>query len=51
MPEPASTIQRWLDVLGNLNIALAAAVIAITTVLAMRSGESGRWSTISRFLP
>ena len=50
-PEPASTIQRWLDVLGNVNIVLAAAVIAITTVLAMRSGESGRWSTISRFLP
>ncbi len=31
--------------------ALAPAVIAITTVLAMRSSESGRWSTISRFLP
>ena len=50
-PEPADTIQRWLDVLGNVNIVLAATVIAITTLLAMRSGESGRWSTISRFLP
>ena len=50
-PEPASTIQRWLDMLGNVNVVLAAAVIAITTVLAMKSGESGRWSTISRFLP
>jgi hypothetical protein len=50
-PEPASTIQRWLDVLGNVNIVLAAAVIAITTVLAMKSGESSRWSVVSRLLP
>ncbi len=49
-PEPASTVQQWLDVLGNVNIVLAAAVIAITTVLAMRSGESGLWSAISCFL-
>ena len=50
-PEPANTIQRWLAVLGNLNIVLAATVIAITTLLAMRSGESQRWSVVSRLLP
>ena len=50
-PEPANTIQRWLAVLGNLNIVLAASVIAITTLLAMRSGESQRWSVVSRLLP
>ena len=50
-PEPASTIQRWLDVLGIVNIVLAASVIAITTLLAMRSGESQRWSVVSRLLP
>ena len=50
-PEPASTIQRWLDVLGIVNIVLAASVIAITTLLAMQSGESQRWSVVSRLLP
>jgi len=50
-PKSTATIQRTLDVLGNVNIALLAGISAVTTVLAMESGKSGRWSFITRFLP
>jgi hypothetical protein len=44
-------LKRMLQVLGPLNTALAGAALAITTVLAVRSGRSSRWSIVSRFLP
>lgn len=50
-PKATATIQRTLDVLGNVNIFLIAGISAVTTILAMESGKSGRWSFISRFLP
>jgi hypothetical protein len=44
-------LKRMLQVLGPLHTALSGGALALTTVLAMRSGRSGRWSIISRFLP
>jgi hypothetical protein len=44
-------LKRILRVLGPVNTALAGGTLAITTVLAMRSGRSAKWSIISRFLP
>ncbi len=50
-PKTTATIQRTLDVLGNVNIVLLAGISAVTTILAMESGKSSRWSFITRFLP
>lgn len=40
----------FVDSFGIANLVLGAGVIAVTTVLAMRSGQSGRWSVVSRWL-
>jgi hypothetical protein len=50
-PDEAAGILRILGVLGNVNIALFGAIIAVSTLLAMESGRSTRWSAVSRFLP
>lgn len=50
-PLEAARMQRFLRVIGPLNIALTAGVIGITTVLAMKSGKSHKWSLVSRLLP
>ncbi|AUX47273.1 hypothetical protein SOCE26_087910 [Sorangium cellulosum] len=50
-PERAVAMQRILNVMGPLNIALTAGVIGVTTILAMKSGRSTKWSFVSRFLP
>ena len=50
-PEEAAGILRVLGVLGNVNIVLIGAIIAVSTLLAMESGRSTRWSLVSRFLP
>lgn len=50
-PRRAAALQRFLGVMGPLNIGLTAGVIGITTVLAMKSGRSSKWSLLSRLLP
>ena len=50
-PEKAAGLLRSVNVLGNVNLVLIAAIDAITTILAMKSGKSTRWSAVSRFLP
>lgn len=44
-------LQRVVNVIGAANIALEASVLAVTTVLAMKSGKSARWPWVSRLLP
>jgi hypothetical protein len=44
-------LQRVVNVIGAVNIALEASVLAVTTVLAMKSGKSKKWSLVSRLLP
>ncbi len=50
-PPKAAKMQRFLDVVGPLNIVLTAGVIGVTTILAMKSGRSTKWSFVSRLLP
>jgi hypothetical protein len=50
-PEAAATTMKALDIMGIINIAAMAGVIAITAILDMRAGASHRWSLVTRFLP
>ncbi|MGK4001801.1 hypothetical protein WMF31_04185 [Sorangium sp. So ce1036] len=50
-PAKAAGLQRVLNVMGPLNIVLTAGVIGVTTILAMKSGRSAKWSLVSRLLP
>ena len=42
---------RFLGVMGPVNLACTAGVIGITAILAMKSGQSTKWSFLSRLLP
>lgn len=44
-------LQRIVNTLGVLNIGFQAAVMATTSVLAMRAGASTKWSFLSKLLP
>ena len=44
-------LRRASSILGSTNVLLAAGVIGITTLLAMKTGRSKRFSLIERFLP
>ncbi len=50
-PPRVRRLQRTVNTLGVLNIALYAAVMATTTILAMKSGRSTKWSLVSKLLP
>ena len=50
-PEEAAGLLRTVNQLGNLNIGLIAAIIAVTTILSQKAGQSTKWSVASRFLP
>ena len=50
-PDGAARLVRVVSALGNANFALFAGIIAVTTILSMRAGESARWSAVSRLLP
>lgn len=50
-PGKAAGLQQVLNVMGPLNIVLTAGVIGVTTLLAMKSGRSAKWSLVSRLLP
>ena len=47
----ARRLQRAVNIVGDANIVLSGAVLGITTILAMQSGKSAKWSFLSRFLP
>jgi uncharacterized membrane protein len=49
-PETAQRLNRVTDVLGLLSLVAGMGVIATTAILAMRAGESGRWTWVSRRL-
>jgi len=49
--ERVARLQRLTNGFGRLNIAMNAAVLAVTTALAMKSGKSTRWRFASRLLP
>ncbi|HEY0715677.1 MAG TPA: hypothetical protein VGF45_23545 [Polyangia bacterium] len=50
-PPKERRLGRTTDALGLVNLLAGAGVVALTTILAMRAGQSNRWSLISRFLP
>jgi hypothetical protein len=50
-PEEAAGLLRTVNQLGNLNIVLITAIIAVTTILSQKAGQSTKWSAVSRFLP
>ena len=45
-------LQRLTNGFGRLNVVMNAAVLAVTTVLAMKAGKSSRWTMVSKaFVP
>jgi hypothetical protein len=50
-PEEAAGLLRTVNVLGNLSLGIIASIIAVTTILSQKAGQSTRWSAVSRFLP
>jgi hypothetical protein len=50
-PEEAAGLLRTVNVLGNVSLGLIGSIIAITTILSQKAGQSTRWSALSRFLP
>ena len=50
-PEEAAGLLRTVNVLGNVSLGLIGSIIAITTILSQKAGQSTRWSTLSRLLP
>lgn len=51
-PARVARLQKITNGFGIANIVLEAATLAATTVLAMKSGKSGKWSFVSKyFLP
>lgn len=43
-------LQRVTNGFGRLNVVLNAAVLAVTTVLAMKAGKSSKWTVLSKTL-
>ena len=50
-PPAARRLGRVTDAFGLVNLLAGAGVIAVTTILAMKAGQSGRWSLVSKFFP
>lgn len=49
-PSTSKKLHPVVNVLGVANLLFAAGVAGLTTVLAMRAGQSHRWSFVSHFL-
>ena len=47
----ADKLQRTVDVLGSVQLGLTAAILAVTSILAMEGSKSVKFSLRSRFLP
>ena len=50
-PRAERRLGRVTDAFGLLNLIAGVGVVAVTAILAMQAGKSGRWSAVSRFLP
>jgi hypothetical protein len=50
-PRRVARLQNVVNAIGIANLVLEASVLAVTTVLAMTSGKSRKWSFVSRLLP
>jgi hypothetical protein len=50
-PERAAGLLRSVNQLGNLNVGVTGAILAITTILSMKATQSTRFSAVSRSLP
>jgi len=50
-PAKVSKLQKVVNTFGTLNLVMQAAVLATTTVLAMKAGKSGRWAFLAELLP
>lgn len=51
MSDEAARLLRRVNILGNVNVAVLGSVIAVSTILSMKAGESTRWAAVSRLLP
>jgi hypothetical protein len=50
-PDEAARLLRSVNQLGNANLAITGAILAVTTILSMKATESSKFSAISRLLP
>ena len=50
-PEEAARLLRSVNQLGNANLAITGAILAVTTILSMKATESSKFSAVSRLLP
>lgn len=51
MSDEAARLLRRVNLLGNVNVAVLGAAIAVSTILSMKANQSLRFSIASRFLP
>ncbi len=49
--ESVAKLQHLTNTVGRINVFMNAAVLAVTTVLAMQSGKSTKWSFVAKLLP
>jgi len=50
-PARAEALRKASSRYGTLSLLMTAGVLAVTSALAMKAGESGKWTLISRLLP
>jgi uncharacterized membrane protein len=50
-PPAARRLKGITDAFGLVSLVAGLGVVAVTTVLAMQAGKSGRWKAVSRLLP
>lgn len=50
-PEEAASLLRTVNTLGTVSLGLLGSIIAVSTILSMKAGESTKWSAVSRMLP
>lgn len=50
-PARARSLLRFIDIAGDIGLVASAGVIALTTLLSMRSSTSLKWNVFSRLLP
>ena len=50
-PDEAASLLRTVNTLGSVSLGLLGSVIAVTTILSQKAGQSTKWSAVSRFLP
>lgn len=50
-PKKAAVLQKFVSVLGVVNLGCIAGVIGVTALLNMKAGTSTRWAAVSRLLP